>query len=76
MDIPSFVSPPPAFLCQFIAHHQRFEQGGGTELLLNCDIIIGCENAIICLPEVRRGVVASVGGPSPLLHFPLDSWLD
>ncbi|KAK4058011.1 hypothetical protein OIO90_000750 [Microbotryomycetes sp. JL221] len=36
--------------------------GGGVELLLNCDIVIGCQGAKLGLPEVKRGVVASVGG--------------
>ncbi|ORY80216.1 ClpP/crotonase-like domain-containing protein [Leucosporidium creatinivorum] len=42
--------------------------GGGTELLLNCDIVVGCEGAPVGLPEVKRGVVASVGAhPTHLL---------
>lgn len=28
--------------------------GGGTELLLNCDIIVGAEGAPVGLPEVKR----------------------
>ena len=36
--------------------------GGGTEMILNCDIVIAEENAKFGLPEVKRGVVASAGG--------------
>ena len=36
--------------------------GGGTEMLLNCDIVIASEDAVIALPEVKRGVYAAMGG--------------
>lgn len=36
--------------------------GGGTEMLLNCDLVIASEDAIIALPEVKRGVLAVMGG--------------
>lgn len=36
--------------------------GGGTELALNCDIIIASEEATFALPEVKRGVTALAGG--------------
>ncbi|KDE05425.1 hypothetical protein MVLG_04220 [Microbotryum lychnidis-dioicae p1A1 Lamole] len=36
--------------------------GGGAELLVNCDIVIGVKGGIVGFPEVRRGVMASVGG--------------
>lgn len=36
--------------------------GGGMEMLLNCDIIIADENAVFAMPEVKRGVVAALGG--------------
>lgn len=35
--------------------------GGGTEMLLNCDLVIASEDAIIALPEVKRGVLAVMG---------------
>ncbi|KAK4054925.1 hypothetical protein OIV83_000849 [Microbotryomycetes sp. JL201] len=41
--------------------------GGGVELLLNCDIVIGCTGAKLGLPEVKRGVVASVVMKCPAL---------
>ena len=36
--------------------------GGGTEIILNCDIVVASEDAKIALPEVKRGVVATQGG--------------
>ncbi|KAL8283157.1 hypothetical protein RQP46_005935 [Phenoliferia psychrophenolica] len=52
--------------------------GGGAELIVNCDIIIGCEGqSEVTFPEVRRGVVASVGGiPNLMLRSPaMSPWL-
>ena len=40
---------------------------GGAGLLLASDIVIAANNATICLPEPRRGLVAGI--VSPLLHF-------
>ncbi|KAG8801874.1 hypothetical protein FRC17_006535, partial [Serendipita sp. 399] len=36
--------------------------GGGTELILNCDLVVASESARFALPEVSRGVVAAQGG--------------
>ncbi|KAJ7634717.1 enoyl-CoA hydratase/carnithine racemase [Roridomyces roridus] len=36
--------------------------GGGTELLLNCDLVVASKEAVIGLPEVKRGVIAIQGG--------------
>lgn len=36
--------------------------GGGLELLLACDLIVGAATAEFGLPEVRRGLVAAGGG--------------
>jgi enoyl-CoA hydratase/carnithine racemase len=36
--------------------------GGGTEMILSCDIVIAEENAKFALPEVKRGVLAAAGG--------------
>lgn len=36
--------------------------GGGTEIILNCDLVIASETAVFALPEVKRGVVAAQGG--------------
>ena len=41
--------------------------GGGTEMVLNCDIVIASDEAVFATPEVKRGVVAIMGGP--LLHL-------
>lgn len=35
--------------------------GGGTETLLNCDLVVALRSATICLPEARRGVTALAG---------------
>jgi len=36
--------------------------GGGTEMVLNCDLVIASQDAQFALPEVKRGVVAIQGG--------------
>ncbi|KAJ7738892.1 enoyl-CoA hydratase/carnithine racemase [Mycena olivaceomarginata] len=36
--------------------------GGGTELVLNCDLVVASKDANFGLPEVKRGVVAIQGG--------------
>lgn len=36
--------------------------GGGTETILNCDIVVASTRSVIGLPEVARGVVAAMGG--------------
>ncbi|THH33169.1 hypothetical protein EUX98_g1022 [Antrodiella citrinella] len=36
--------------------------GGGTEMVMNCDIVVASEEATFQLPEVKRGVVAVQGG--------------
>jgi enoyl-CoA hydratase/carnithine racemase len=40
--------------------------GGGTETLVNCDLVVALRSATISLPEVRRGV-AAVAGALPRL---------
>lgn len=40
--------------------------GGGTEMILNCDLVVAAEDAVIATPEVKRGVVAVMGGMFPL----------
>ena len=42
--------------------------GGGTEMVLNCDIVVASDEATFQLPEVKRGVVAIQGGT----HFMLN----
>ncbi|KAG6818388.1 hypothetical protein H0H93_005334 [Arthromyces matolae] len=41
--------------------------GGGTEIVLNCDIVIADAGAKFSLPEVKRGVLANGGGRYPIL---------
>jgi crotonobetainyl-CoA hydratase len=36
--------------------------GGGTELLLACDLAVAVETANVGLPEVKRGLIAGAGG--------------
>ncbi len=36
--------------------------GGGTELVLACDLAVAAESAHFGLPEVRRGLMAAAGG--------------
>jgi crotonobetainyl-CoA hydratase len=36
--------------------------GGGTELLLACDLVVAAETANVGLPEVKRGLIAGAGG--------------
>ena len=35
--------------------------GGGTELIVNCDLVVAAQKATFALPEVKRGVVAMAG---------------
>jgi enoyl-CoA hydratase/carnithine racemase len=35
--------------------------GGGCEIVASCDIAISAENATFCMPEVRVGLVSTVG---------------
>ncbi|GAA6036628.1 hypothetical protein JCM8097_001259 [Rhodosporidiobolus ruineniae] len=46
--------------------------GGGAEIAVNGDIVIGCKGAKLGFPEVLRGVVAGVGGiPNAFMRSPL-----
>ena len=47
--------------------------GGGTEIVLNCDIIVASEDAKFALPEVKRGVVAVQGGQFTFGFHPMCS---
>lgn len=35
--------------------------GGGTEIIVNCDMVVAAKKATFALPEVKRGVVAVAG---------------
>ncbi|QIX00948.1 hypothetical protein AMS68_006465 [Peltaster fructicola] len=35
--------------------------GGGTEIIVNCDLVVAARKATFSLPEVKRGVVAMAG---------------
>lgn len=41
--------------------------GGGTEIVLACDLAVLSDGAVLGLPEVRRGLFAGAGG---LIHLP------
>lgn len=45
-----------------IAAVDGYAMGGGTELALNCDLVIATSRSTFGLPEVTRGVVAAMGG--------------
>jgi crotonobetainyl-CoA hydratase len=55
----------------FVTHHvtkptiaavNGFAMGGGTEIVLACDLAVASESATFGLPEVTRGLVAAAGG--------------
>ncbi|MGQ4618961.1 crotonase/enoyl-CoA hydratase family protein [Nocardia sp. R7R-8] len=50
-----------------IAAVNGFALGGGTEIVLACDLAVVSEEAKLGLPEVRRGLAAAAGG---LLRLP------
>ncbi|EGU13286.1 Enoyl-CoA hydratase/carnithine racemase [Rhodotorula toruloides ATCC 204091] len=55
----------------FICALNGFAFGGGAEILVNADIVIGCKGGKVGFPEVKRGVVAGVGGiPNAFWHSP------
>ena len=37
-------------------------EGGGTEIVLACDLAVAADTATFCLPEVRLGILAGAGG--------------
>lgn len=50
-----------------IAAVNGFALGGGTEIVLACDLAVLSEDAALGLPEVKRGLFAAAGG---LIHLP------
>lgn len=50
-----------------IAAVNGYALGGGTEIMLACDLAVVSDQAKLGLPEVRRGLIASAGG---LLRLP------
>lgn len=45
-----------------IAAVNGYALGGGTEMMLSCDLAIASDKATFGLPEVRRGIIAAGGG--------------
>ncbi|KAJ7485517.1 enoyl-CoA hydratase/carnithine racemase [Mycena latifolia] len=43
--------------------------GGGTEIVLNCDLVVASKDASFGLPEVKRGVIAIQGGIPRLVRI-------
>lgn len=42
--------------------------GGGTELVLSCDLVVAAQSAKFGLPEVKRGLMAAAGGAFRLVQ--------
>ncbi|CAK5274794.1 unnamed protein product [Mycena citricolor] len=53
----------------FIAAVNGGAYGGGTEMVLNCDLVVASNDAKFGLPEVKRGVVAIQGGIPRLVRL-------
>jgi enoyl-CoA hydratase/carnithine racemase len=49
-----------------VAAVNGYALGGGLELMLACDLVIAAESAMLGLPEVKSGVVATAGGTQRL----------
>ncbi|WKU03526.1 crotonase/enoyl-CoA hydratase family protein [Micromonospora sp. HUAS LYJ1] len=45
-----------------IAAVNGFAMGGGTEIVLACDLVVAAVDARLGLPEVKRGLIAGAGG--------------
>jgi crotonobetainyl-CoA hydratase len=45
-----------------IAAVNGFAMGGGTEIVLASDLVVAAEDAVLGLPEVKRGLIAAAGG--------------
>ena len=42
--------------------------GGGTEMIVNADLVVAAKSATFALPEVKIGVVAIAGAPARLIR--------
>lgn len=46
----------------WIAAVRGMALGGGLELAMACDLLVAADDAVLVLPEVRRGLLAAAGG--------------
>ncbi|RXR29519.1 crotonase/enoyl-CoA hydratase family protein [Sphingobium fluviale] len=51
-----------------IAAVNGFAMGGGTEIVLACDLAVASDTATFGLPEVKRGLLAAAGGAFRLVQ--------
>lgn len=51
-----------------IAAVNGFAMGGGTEIVLACDLAVASDSATFGLPEVKRGLLAAAGGAFRLVQ--------
>jgi len=49
---------------------------GGLELLLGCDVVVASEDAVLGLPEIKRGLFAAGGGTTLGTRIPLATALE
>ena len=55
-----FTEAPPC--TPLIAAVEGYALAGGCEMVLACDLVVAAENAVLGLPEVKRGLIAGSGG--------------
>ncbi|KIW05333.1 uncharacterized protein PV09_03852 [Verruconis gallopava] len=51
-----------------IAAVNGLAHGGGTEMVVNCDLVVMADDAELCLPEVKRGLIPFAGALPRLIR--------